>query len=263
MNRGYVTIAQNTEQINYVGCAEVLAISLHRVMPECSVTLITDKPFNSDHFDKIVYLKPTEIENDPFRVANDVQVYDLSPYDYTIKLEADMFIPQSIDHWWDVLIKRDLVVSSTIRDFRGNISDCRTYRRFIDDNDLPDVYNAVTYFRKSKMAADFFQIVNALLKSWPQLKTILKCNANEPPSTDWLYAIACHVLGPENTTLPGFDAMSMTHMKQMVNNLPTEDWTQSLVHELTPDVFRVNTFTQHYPFHYHVKPFSAIIRERL
>ena len=262
MNHGYVIVAENTAKTNYLDCAEKLAYTLKRAMPDCSVTLLSNELTKCHYFDRVLNLEPT-ISSDPYKILNDIQVYNLSPYDHTIKLEADMYIPRSIDHWWEVLKNRDVVVSSTIRDFMGNISDCRVYRKFIDDNGLPDVYNSITYFRKSPLAESFFQIVRDVTENWAEYKSLLKCNPQEEVSTDWAYSIACHILGIENTTLPTFTEMSMVHMKKFVNGIPSEDWTNTLVHEILPHVLRVNTYAQLYPFHYHTKAFSAKIQERM
>jgi len=42
MNKGYVILAQNTHEIDYVGCAEALALSIKKAMPESNITLISD-----------------------------------------------------------------------------------------------------------------------------------------------------------------------------------------------------------------------------
>jgi hypothetical protein len=242
-------MAQNTNTTDYVYCAEVLKKSIHKVMPDSKVTIITELPYGD------------KAPNSEWKLINDWQVYEASPYEYTIKLEADMIIPTSIDYWWDVLCDRDLVVSNTIRTYKGDISDCPLYRNFIIDNNLPDVYNAITYFKKSKVAEKFYNIVRNVFENWEEYKTILKCNKEEPVTTDWVYAIACHIIGVEKTTLPNFDEMSMIHMKQFVNGIPSEDWTKTLVYEILPDIIRVNTYTQQYPFHYHVKTFSDKLLE--
>lgn len=263
MSKGYVILAQNTATTNYVRCAEALAISMHRVMPDADITLISDDAYDGAAFNKQVGLPHGDLAPDSkWKLVNDWQVYEASPYEHTIKLEADMFIPRPIDHWFDVLQQKDVVISTTIRDFKGNISSCRAYRRFIDDNALPDVYNAITYFKKSEVASRFFAIVRDIFENWPLYKAELKCNPQEEVSTDWAYAIAAHIIGVENTTMPGFTEMSMVHMKQFVNELPSEDWTNTLVYELSPDAMRIHTRTQSYPLHYHIKTFSDIIIER-
>ena len=257
MDKGYIILAQNTEKINYVQCAEMLARSIKYCMPDANITLISDDTSSPTDFDQVVKLPYGDLAaNSEWKLINDWQVYEASPYEYTIKLEADMIIPRSIDYWWNVLKQQDVVISTTIREFRQSISPSRVYRRFIDDNSLPDCYNAITYFKKSPTAEYFFNIVRNVFENWDQYKTILKCNPKEEASTDWVYAIACHIIGLEKTTLPNFTEMSMVHMKGMINNLQTDDWTDSLIYELLPDAIRINTFPQLYPFHYHIKSFS-------
>ena len=240
MNKGFVIMAQDTETISYTKCAETLRKSILRVMPDSNVTIITTDMLPHGNLGGF---------------ANDWQVYEASPYDYTIKLEADMYIPRNIDHWWDVFKDRDVVVSSTIRNFKQEISDVRVYRRFIDDNNLPDVYNAITYFKKSNTAKQFFSIVKDIFENWEEYKKILKCNQTEIVTTDWVYSIACHIMGVEKTTMPTFTEMSMVHMKSFVNNSVTDNWTDTFVYECLPDQIRVQTVPQQYPFHYHVKNF--------
>lgn len=233
-------MAQDTETTSYTKCAETLRKSILRVMPNARITIITS--------DMLPH-------GDLGGFANDWQVYEASPYEYTIKLEADMYIPRNIDHWWDVLKHRDVVVSSTIRNFMQEISDVRVYRRFIDDNNLPDVYNAITYFKKSDVAKQFFGIVKDIFDNWDEYKKILKCNQTELVTTDWVYSIVCHIMGVEKTTMPTFTEMSMVHMKSFVNNSLTDNWTDTFVYECLPDQIRVQTVPQQYPFHYHVKNF--------
>ncbi len=252
MTRGFVIMAQNTEKTDYVKCAEALELSIKRVMPNANVTIITTDML--PHGD--------QAPDSDWKLINDWQVYEASPYDETIKLEADMFLPRSIEHWFDILSINDVTLCTKIRNYKGELSDTRVYRKFIDDNNLPDVYNAITYFKKSETAEQFYGIVRDVFENWEEYKAILKCNPTEEATTDWVYAIASHIIGVEKTTLPNFDELSMTHMKQFVSGTATENWTDTLVYELLPDVLRVHTYSQEYPFHYHSKSFSDKIIER-
>ena len=137
MNKGFVIMAQG---LDYEVCADVLKESILKVMPVSNVTIITT--------DMLPYGDQAPDTN--WKLQNDWQVYEASPYEYTIKLEADMILPKSIDYWWDVLKERDVVVSTTIRNFKQEISEIKAYRRFITDNNLPDTYNAITYFNGVK-----------------------------------------------------------------------------------------------------------------
>jgi hypothetical protein len=250
MNRGFVIMAQNTSSVDYVKCAEQLSNSIRKVMPDASVTIITDK---------LLPYGDLAVDSD-WKLINDWQVYEASPYEYTIKLEADMLIPKDISYWWEILQSRDLVVSSTIRDYTNQISDVKVYRNFIIDNQLPDVYNAITYFKKSETADKFYKIVRHVFENWDDFKAMLKCDISEVATTDWVYSIACHIMGVENTTLPNFTEFSFIHMKQFINNLMIDDWTKELLCEFNPSL-KVNTIVQEYPFHYHVKSFSDVIGE--
>jgi hypothetical protein len=251
MTRGFVIMAQNTEKTDYVKCAKALELSIKRVMPDANVTIITTDIL--PHGD--------QAPDSDWKLINDWQVYEASPYDETIKLEADMFLPRSIEHWFDIMSINDVTLCTKIRNYKGEISTVRVYRKFIDDNNLPDVYNAITYFKKSEMAKQFFDIIRDVFENWETYKTILKCNPTEKATTDWVYAIASHIIGVEKTTLPSFNELSMTHMKQFISGTPTENWTDTLVYELLPDVLRVHTYSQEYPFHYHSKSFSDKIIE--
>ena len=224
---------------------------IKRTMPNMSVTIITT--------DMLPY--GDQAPNTNWKLQNDWQVYDASPYDETIKLEADMYIPRSIEHWFDTMNQQDIVVCDKIRNYKGELSDIRVYRRFIDDNNLPDVYNAITYFKKSDTASKFFKIVRDVFENWEEYKKILKCNPAELATTDWAYAIACHILGVEKTTMPGIEDLSMVHMKQFINGTPTENWTDTLIYECLPDQVRVQTYPQQFPFHYHIKNFSVKLEE--
>jgi len=248
MTKGFVIMAQDTATVSYTNCAKALEKSIKRVMPNANVTIITTDMLPHGNLGGY---------------TNDWQVYEASPYDETIKLEADMYIPRNIDYWWDILSKKDVVVSSSIRNYKQELSDIRLYRRFIDDNNLPDAYNAITYFKKSDTANQFFDIVRNVFENWDEYKKILKCNPEELASTDWVYAIACHIVGVEKTMMPTFTEMSMIHMKQYINGTPTENWTDTFIYECLSNQIRIQTIPQQYPFHYHIKNFSDKILESM
>ena len=257
MTQGFVILAQNTDTTNYVKCAEVLAKSIRRVMPDANISLISDNIDHSPFFDKVIALPYGDLApNSKWKLINDYQVYEASPYDYTIKLEADLYIPRTIDYWWNILKQQDVVVSTTIRNYKQEISNERFYRKFIDNNNLPDCYNAITYFNKSDFALKFFNSVKEIFNNWNDFIPLLQCKPDEEATTDWVYAIACNTLGRDKTTLPYFKDMSMVHMKQMINQGFTENWTEEFVYEILPHTLRINTVPQLYPVHYHIKSFA-------
>lgn len=262
MNKGFVILGQNTEKVDYVKCANALALSIKKHMPDANVSLITNNSVQNTIYDKIIPLPNGDLaQGSDWKLINDYQVYEASPYEYTIKLEADMFIPRSIDYWWDILKTKDVVISTTIRNFKQEISDVKVYRKFIYDNGLPDIYNGITYFKKSITAKNFFEVVKNVFLNWEAYKQILKCNVNEIATTDFVYAIASHIVGVEKTTLPTFTDMSMVHMKPFVSDFNTDKWSNVLIYELG-DTIKINTHPQLYPFHYIDKIFADKLLEK-
>ena len=187
--------------------------------------------------------------------ANDWQMFSVSPYRQTIKLEADMIIASPIDHWWTLFEHQDLVISQGCRDFYNRVSNNRHYRKIFDDNNLPDVYNAITYWRLSKTAQEFFQLVRSIFEHWTDYRTLLKF-PDETPSTDVVYAMAAVILGVENCTLPAGVGPQIVHMKRRIIGTQSEDWTQELVWETQNPGLRIQTVAQWGIVHYHIKDWA-------
>jgi len=235
--RGYLIPAVNTETVDYVACAEQLADSIRRWHPGANITILTKEmlPYG-----------------DLGGYANDWQCFAASPYRQTIKLEADMYAATPIDHWWTLFEKRDVVISQGCKGLYNEPSDNRTYRRLFDENRLPDLYNAVTYWRLSSTAKEFFELVRSIFENWNRFKTMLKF-PDESATTDVVYAMAAVIMGIETVTLPLGTGPQITHMKRGIIPTMTDDWTQELVWENTDPGLRIHTIAQSGFVHYHVK----------
>jgi len=233
--RGYLIPAVNTDSIDYVACAEQLADSIRHWHPNANITIFTKE------------MLPM---GDQGGYANDWQCFAASPYRQTIKLEADMIIASPIDHWWNMFEHRDVVISTGARDFYDRPATSRFYRKVFDVNHLPDVYNAITYWRVCPTAMEFFRLVRDIFENWTAYRTLLKFPDNEP-STDLVYAMAAQIMGPELVTLPFVTYPQIVHMKRHMISTNTNDWTQELVWETDP--LRFNTVAQWGAVHYHVK----------
>lgn len=232
--RGYIIPAVGDQ---YVECAHRLADSIQQFHPNANISIITENllPYgNQGGF------------------ANDWQMFQASPYRQTIKLEADMIVTGPIDHWWSLFERRDVVISQGCRDFYNQSSNNRYYRRIFDANNLPDVYNAITYWRLSKTAQEFFTTVRSIFEHWADYRTLLKF-PDEEPTTDVVYAIAALIIGVENCTLPAGLGPQIVHMKKYINPIQGTDWTKELVWEHTNPGLRINTVAQYGFVHYHVK----------
>jgi len=233
--RGYVIPAIGDI---YVGCANRLADSIRRFHPNANVTVLTK--------DMLPY-------GDQGGYANDWQVFVASPYRQTIKLEADMICASPIDHWWPLFERRDVVISQGARTFYDQPAVSRYYRKIFDANNLPDVYNAITYWRLSNTAKEFFNLVRQIFEQWDSYKRVLKF-PDDVPTTDVVYAIVAVIMGVENITLPARLGPTIVHMKRYINPIQTDNWTKELVWENDP--FRINTVAQFGLVHYHIKEWT-------
>ena len=230
--RGYIIPAIGD---TYVACADRLKASILNFHPAANITIVT---------------KDMLPHGDQGGWANDWQMFQVSPYRQTIKLEADMIAASPIDHWWTLFENRDVVISQGARTYYGQPAESRYYRKVFDSNHLPDVYNAITYWRLSSTAKDFFQLVRGIFENWDEYKKLLKFSEDHA-STDVVYAMAAKIMGVEHVTLPLGLGPTIVHMKQHINGLKTENWPQELIWEYNP--LRINTVAQHGMFHYHIK----------
>lgn len=235
--RGYLIPAIGDE---YVGCAKQLAKSIREWHPTADITILTT--------DMLPY-------GDQGGQANDWQVFRASPYRQTIKLEADMWCAGPVDHWWTLFENRDVVISQGCRNFYDQPAHNRHYRQTIDRNQLPDVYNAITYWRLSHTAKDFFELVRAIFEHWKNYATLLKF-PDEKPTTDVVYAMAAEIIGRDQVTLPPGLGPQIVHMKKRIIGTRTEDWTRELVWEKTQPGLRIHTVAQWGMVHYHVKQWA-------
>jgi hypothetical protein len=241
--------AIDTDSVDYLSCAVQLARSIRQWHPDANISVISVKRCNDPVFDHVIPLPYGDLGG----YANDWQCFAASPYRQTIKLEADMLCASPIDHWWTLFERRDVVVSQGARTFYDEPAESRYYRKTFDQNNLPDVYNAVTYWRLSMVAQEFFDLVKNIFEQWNEYKTLLKF-PDDVPTTDVVYAIAAVIMGPENVTLPPGLGPTIVHMKRHINPIQSDNWTKELTWENDP--FRINTVAQWGLVHYHVKEWS-------
>jgi hypothetical protein len=246
-------IAVNTDKVDYVGCAQMLNNSIKTWNSSAKTCLLTDCEVDLPEFDFVMQLPYGDTsENTDWKLSNDWQAFHASPFRQTIKLEADMLITSPIDHWWAMLQHRDVVVSTGARNYYGQVTDSRAYRKIIDANNLPDVYNAITYWRLSKTAQEFWSWVRNIFENWTEFRSLLKFSEDKP-TTDIVYAIAAQIMGPEKVTMPFTTYPKIVHMKRRIRGTRTEDWTHELVWEYHNNNLRINTVAQHGAFHYNIK----------
>ena len=148
------------------------------------------------------------------------------------------------------------MISTGCRDWQDRDSTARQYRRVFDANNLPDVYNAITYWRRSETAKEFFGWVGNIFANWAEFRKLIKF-PDETPSTDLVYAMAAEIMGADRVTMPFSTYPKIVHMKRHIAGTATEAWTKELVWEYQDCRLRIQTVAQTGAFHYHVKEWRA------
>ena len=246
--RGYIISAIDTETVDYLSCAVQLAKSIRQWHPDADISVLTVKRCSDPVFDHVISLPYGDLEG----YANDWQVFYASPYRQTIKLEADMLVTSPIDHWWTMLEHRDVVISTGSRNFYNQPNQSRFYRKVFDVNQLSDVYNAITYWRLSSTAKEFWQLVRSIFTNWSRYREIIKF-APDNPDTDLVYAMAARIIGDDQVTMPFASYPQIVHMKKHLLPIQGKDWTQELLWESMHGQLRINTIAQWGCVHYHNK----------
>ncbi len=256
--QGYLIVASNTETTDYIDCAKACAKSIRLHTPDAKIAILSDVAVSDPVFD-YSEIFPFEPEGG---YRNDWQAYWGSPFRETIKIEADMIIPHSIEHWWTMLRHRDVVVTVGARNYLNQKTMVQHYRKLFIINEMPDLYNAITYWRVSKTAKTFFTSCRNIFHDWDSVRKQIKLGDTDDGTTDVVYAIAAKMMGVEKVTLPtSVSYPTLIHMKARINWLQQEDWTKEMVWELDGSNIRIQTIDQAYPFHYHIKEFSKVLNK--
>lgn len=264
--QGFVTFAQNTDTVDYLELAYLQALNIKATQRINKCAVIVDRATRAkvdqrhlDTFDYIIDL-PRDYNNPDVdkKFANEWQVFGLTPFKETVKLESDLLFTRSVDHWWTAFRLRNICFSTGAKNYQSMSSSVRKYRQLFDDNNLPDVYNGLMYFRYSREAADFFNVAGLIQQRWDLYRNELKNCVEDTPSTDVLYAIAALCSGVDSVTMPSMDFLNFVHMKSGFNGWSdARSWLDTVVNERDGDIIRINNLNQYHPVHYHDKNYAT------
>ena len=257
--QGFLTIAANSESVNYLELAYLQALNIKATQTHNSYAVIVDEDTNllveERHRRVFDYIIPVAHAPNPFSL--ETHAFNFTPFKETVKLESDLLFTRSIDHWWTAFRLRDVCLSTGARNYMSLHSTVRKYRRLFDDNNLPDVYNGLMYFRFSQAATDFFRAARIIFDNWDSVSRMLK-QVDQEPTTDVVYAIATLMVGEEKVTMPSMDFLNFVHMKSGFNGWSdARSWVETVMHERDGDIIRINNTNQYQPVHYHDKTYAT------
>ena len=268
IEQGVLTVAQNTD-VDYARLAYLQCLSLKLTNPGLPYAIVTDAGTQSTFtdamrsaFDHIVILNHDQAWQDTWKQRNEGQLFDIAPFRETIKVEADLLFTGNISHWWPALRRRDMVISRGCVDYRGQTGASRRYRQLHDDNDLPDVYTGLMYWRRCPLAHQAFELVKQLHQHWDAVRQeLIMCQ--DPGSNDVVFSVMARIVGEHLVTLP-WDAFRMVHLKPAINGWDeAQPWHDQVSFEINAPAITVSGYQQTHPVHYHEKSWAtdAMIQE--
>lgn len=262
---GFLTIAQNNSTTDYLNLAYIQAQNIKATQKNNKYAVIVDadtyKHVTKQHrtvFDYVIQLPSDHARDEQWKMSNEWQVFSLSPFKETIKLESDMLFTRDIGHWVSALRLKDICFSLHCRDYQGNVKVETPYRKQFTDNLLPDIYTGMYYFRYSQTSFEFFKLATCIYKNWHQVTSAL--TQVEEISTDVAMAVAVNIFGRDQCTIPTLDFFNFVHMKSGIQGWSdTQPWTDYVNVEQDHNMLRINNVNQYQPVHYYDKRFNQII----
>jgi hypothetical protein len=257
--QGFLTVACNSDAVDYLQLAYLQALNVKKTQKNNKFAVVVDQQTKQKISDKHKKVFDYIIESPEHAFGTfgtEAFLFELTPFKETIKLESDLLLTRSIDHWIHTFRLRDIVLSTGCKNYWQENSSVRKYRKTFNDNCLPDVYNGLMYFRFTKTAKDFFDHAKSIFANWESIKNSLKNCREDVPSTDLVFALAARLVGEELCTLPSADFVNFVHMKPAINNFDNElSFKEVFVSEFDQGMIRINNINQYHPLHYYDKQF--------
>jgi hypothetical protein len=227
VSKGFLVIAQNNKETDYVSQAYALALSIKATQIEhTAISLITNNKVPKKYkavFDNII---PIPWEDDAatskWKVENRWKFYHVTPYDETIILDTDMLILDDLSVWWKYCEMYNIKFCSRITNYKLETVTDKVHRKAFVSNKLPNVYFALHYFKKSDTAYEFYKVLEFVVNNWEW------CYSKFAPedyqnwlSMDLAAAIAIELLGIHQEAYDTVSPLEFTHMKS-----PLQGWTK-------------------------------------
>lgn len=263
MSKGFVVLAQNNKNVDYIKQAYALALSIKSTQLDVTnISLVTNNRVPKKYksvFDKIIPIPwNDDATKTQWKIENRWKLYYASPYYETIVLDADMLLLEDIGLWWNYCSNFNIKFCSKITNYKlENITDTIHRKTFVANN-LPNVYHALHYFKKSNDVADFYKVLEFVVNNWELCYGKITPNAYQNwLSMDLACAIAIEITGLQDI-IDVNSPLQFTHMKPPIQGwtITPESWQDMVSHHLTSTgKLIVGNTAQDKLFHYVEKNF--------
>ena len=235
MKFGYLLFVNDSDDVDYLKLAYALALSIKNTQKEGfdKVALVVDDKKKVDKlkspwvFDQIIEW------NHEKGWDGRSWMYDLSPWETTVCLDADMLFLRDCSHWVEYFIETsDLYIANKSYTFRNEIVTSDFYRKTFTANKLPNLYSFYTFFRKNKdHVHEFFELAKTILKNPIDFSNVY-LSESKPAliGTDESIALASKILDISDDIAYELEFPRVVHMKPMVQNFPwpANKWSDHL-----------------------------------
>jgi hypothetical protein len=225
MKFGYLIIVAEHDTIDYVQLAYGLALSIKNTQSPGfdQVALVIDNKqklqnIKSDWvFDHVI-----EWDQETFWDGRS-WMDQLSPFDNTVCLDADMLFLRDYRHWAEYFIENsELYIANKSFTYRGETVTDQYYRKAFVKNQLPNLYSFYTFFKKdSELAKEFFNLGRDIIKNPVEFANMF-LSEHKPKTlgTDEAFALAAKILDITDVISYDLDFPRVVHMKPMIQNWP-------------------------------------------
>lgn len=256
-NRGHLFFAQNTS-VDYLTQAYAAALTIKKFNKFNKTCIVTNDIVPLKYlkaFDKVVNIPWNDDAKDSeWKIENRWKLIHCTPFDETIVYDSDILLLSSNDHWWSSLETRDVVLTTNVVNYKGQkIENDTIHRKTFIENNLPNVYFGVHYFKKTQRAFEFYKWLEIIVKNWKMFYNEHSLSsAQKFCSMDVSSAIATKILNAEYEFTSG-SPLKFTHMKPGIQGwypAPTS-WQQVVgMHFNKKLELKLSNILQNGVFHY-------------
>lgn len=258
MNFGYLIVVADNQDVDYLRLAYALALSIKTTQKpgyDKTCLVIDDKSKLKDLNSSWVFDHVIEWDQETFWDGRS-WMYELTPWEYTVCLDADMLFFRDYSHWIDFFIDNsDLYIANKSYTYRGEIVTGDYYRKTFVKNNLPNLYSFYTFFKKpSQFVEEFFSLSKIIIKNPIEFSNLYLSNYKPKiVGTDESFALAAKILGIESEIAYPLEFPRVVHMKPMIQNFPwpADCWSDHLGFYFNEDCqLKVGNYQQLDIFHY-------------
>ena len=281
LKKGFLLIAFNNNEIDYIKLAISCALSIKRHLEYNHITLVTEstnwlekilsKVDIEKIFDNIIIVNPPNQKNirthydspwtkfkAPFLNNKRSSAYELSPYEETILVDVDYLVmSDSLDLVWgcddDFLINKD---ATNLRNEKFHDKEIRLYK-----DGIPMYWATLIYFKKSDLAKRIFDLTIFIKENYLFYKHLYKF-PGKLFRNDYAFSIAIHIIsGFIESDINSFPISTIKSMDQkddivdvnkddilFLSHDPEKPWINHLVKLQKTDVHILNkrSLLRHY-----------------